>query len=163
MRAAADALRILAMSTGVKDPDSQLHVAVSSHTTWTYDRMTELGVLEVTIRLFEAIKIKQAPAEAIKYALTPLAERKKWRKHEGTDRNCSSSHSKAKNIEYMEAYTKLGTLLGGNSRFSYWEKARDALLPRAADEIMKLVPPPEWSEADEAAWEPFLKGKKGDD
>ena len=52
----------------------------------------------------------------------------------------------------------------GDSRSDYsYYTGKKLLLPRAADAILELVPPPEWSEADEAAWEPFLKGKKGDD
>ena len=36
----------------------------------------------------------------------------------------------------------------------------DYVLPRAADAILKLVPPPT-SEVDEASWEAFLNGEEG--
>ena len=63
------------------------------------------------------------------------------------------------------AYNQLATALGEtNPDYKPRTKATDEYLyPRAADAILELMPPPEWSEADEAAWEPFLKGKKGDD
>ena len=57
---------------------------------------------------------------------------------------------------------KLAAAMGDSGNYTT-RTGKRYVLPRAADAILELVPPPEWSEADEAAWEPFLKGKKGDD
>lgn len=60
-------------------------------------------------------------------------------------------------------YNELAAALGESNPDYTRKTGPKHLLPRAADAILELMPPPEWSEADEAAWEPFLKGKKGDD
>ena len=76
------------------------------------------------------------------------------RKHEAVNKDERSA-------EYNKLAFALHDSRAGTYRYS--KGPCGDLLPRAADAIMKLVPPPEWSEADEAAWEPFLKGKKGHD
>ena len=58
-------------------------------------------------------------------------------------------------------YNELAALLG-DSRSDYTIRTGPRyVLPRAADAILKLVPPPTLSEADEASWGAFLNGEEG--
>ena len=75
----------------------------------------------------------------------------------------AKAQSNAKRDDQETAYNQLAAALGDSGPVYNYITGPEYGLPRAADAILELMPPPEWSEADEAAWEPFLKGKKGDD
>ena len=79
------------------------------------------------------------------------------------DKERKQAHRKKKTAQHEELaadYTELAAALGDSGTYTSHTGPK-YVLPRAANAILELVPPPTLSEADEASWGAFLNGEEG--
>ena len=72
----------------------------------------------------------------------------------------AEAQSNAKRDDQETAYNQLAAALGDSGPVYSYDTGPKYGLPRAADAILELVPPPT-SEVDEASWGAFLNGEEG--
>jgi len=161
VQAGVDALVLLAGGLGVENPAQAVFDAAASRVIETHKGLVpELGAVRLMICVLLAASEDRPLAEA--FTPLPSAEKPTGNGDPAGNRyKVSGTKGYDKYEEREKAYNELAAALGDSRSGTYSSHTGYRyVLPRAADAILKLVPPPT-SEVDEASWEAFLNGEEG--